>query len=102
MSKTNKPEYFECWCRSPEHTLQFWMDEDNPPVLYAHVLLCPDPLWKRILNAIKYVLGYKCRYGHFDEFLLHPRDCDKFIELLNKYKMATSKYPTDEDIDKLR
>lgn len=98
----DKHAYFECHCRSPEHLLQFWMDEEDPPMLYAHVFLGEDPWWKRIWNAVKYVFGYKCRYGHFDEFLLNPKDCDRFIYLLQHYKKAVTKYPTDEDLDKLR
>lgn len=98
----NKPEYFECLCHSPEHTMQFWMDEDNPPTLYAHVFLSPDPWWQRIWNSIRYIFGYKCRYGHFDEFLLNPEDCDKFIALLTRYKKASEKYPTAADIDRMR
>jgi len=98
----NKPDYFECMCHSPEHTMQFWMDDDDPPTLYAHVFLSLDPWWQRIWNSVKYILGYKCRYGHFDEFLLNPEDCDKFIELLTRYKKASEKYPTAADIDRMR
>jgi hypothetical protein len=89
-------------CHSPEHTMQFWMDDDDPPTLYAHVFLSLDPWWQRIWNSVKYILGYKCRYGHFDEFLLNPEDCDKFIELLTRYKKASEKYPTAADIDRMR
>ena len=95
-------EYYECHCYSPEHTLQFWLDEDEPAMLYAYVFLNQDPWWKRIWNAVRYICGYKCRFGHYDEFLLHPKDCDRFIELLKRYKKVSEKYPTDEDLDNLR
>lgn len=84
--------YFECHCQSPEHTLHFWMDEDNPPLLNAYVFLNADPWWKRIWQGIKHVFGYKCRYGHFDEFIFNPKDCDRFIEMLQQYKRAYEKY----------
>jgi len=46
--------------------------------------------WKRCWYAIKYVFGYKCKYGHFDNVLLKVEDADNMIDMLNqfKYKMA--------------
>lgn len=76
-------KYFECACYSPEHTLRFLVSDEN---LYAYVFLNPDPLHRRIWNAVKYVFGYQCAYGHFDEFILRPADADRLITLLNKYK----------------
>lgn len=78
-----KCEYFECSCKSPEHTLRFMLCDDE---LYAYVFLRPEPLYKRIWNAVKYVFGYQCAYGHFDEFILHYNDADRLVTLLNKYK----------------
>jgi hypothetical protein len=68
----------------------------------VHIFLSPDPWWQRIINAVKYVFGYKCRYGHFDEFLLRREDCDKFIALLSAYKATAQTYPTNADIDRMR
>lgn len=78
--------YLECHCHSPEHTLVFHFDENEPNELYAHVFLNPDPFFKRIWNSIKYIFGYKCRYGHFDEFILNPKDAKKLINLLERVK----------------
>ena len=60
----------------------------DDPEVFAHVFLRPDPLPKRIWNAIKYVFGYKCRYGHFDEFILQRADVTRLITLLQEYKLA--------------
>lgn len=79
-----KPYYFECHCHSPEHTLIFRLDEEEPKTLYGYVFLNSDSLFKRIWKAIKYVFGFKCRYGHFDEFILNPKDAQKMIDLLSK------------------
>lgn len=78
--------YFECSCRSPEHTLRFWIDEDDPPILAAYVFLGNNTWFRRVWSAIKYVFGYRCRYGHFDEFILQQSDADRLIALLTKYK----------------
>jgi len=99
MSRT---EFFECACYSPEHVLHFHFDPEEPAWLLIHAFLAPDPFWQRIVNAVKYIFGYKCRYGHFDEFLLRREDCDKFMDLLQAYKATQQAYPTDADIDRLR
>jgi hypothetical protein len=78
--------YFECHCHSPEHTLSFHFFEDEPKMLSAYIFLSPDSFFKRIWNAIKYIFGYKCKYGHFDEFILNPKDAEKLINLLQKIK----------------
>ena len=85
----DKPEYFECRCSTPEHTLRFWFDDDEEfPCVYASVFLDNDPWHKRVWRGIKYILGYKCRYGHFNEFLLRPEDADRLIAILEALKNA--------------
>lgn len=87
-------EYFECSCYSTEHTLKFIFDDDPDfPNLYVHVFLSEEPWYRRILKAIKYVFGYKCRYGHFDEFVMRHEDCDRFISIVQKYKDSLSIEP---------
>lgn len=82
-----KTEYLECHCHSPEHTLTFHVwDDEKPPMLFVHVFLRPEPFYKRIWNGLKYIFGYQCQYGHFDEFILNPKDVDRFIEMLNSVK----------------
>lgn len=84
-------EYFECSCHSPEHTLSLAFDDDEDlPAIYGHVFLGENPWYKRVWMAVKYVFGYKCKYGHFDEFVFNPEDCDRMIGLFKKLK-ATQK-----------
>jgi len=86
--------YLECSCSSDEHTLRFTLwrsefDDTQEVEIFAHVFLNDRPLLGRIKNAIKYIFGYKCRYGHWDEFITNDpeevkrlRDmCNKFLEL---------------------
>ena len=82
-----KPEYYECQCHTPEHTLRFWLDDDpSDPSVFVSVFLANDSWYRRIASGLKYILGYKCRYGHFDEFILRAEDCDRLIGILEKLK----------------
>jgi hypothetical protein len=80
----DKKVYLQCSCYSPEHLLTFsvWDEGD----IYAHVFLAPEVWYKRIWKGLKYIFGYKCCYGHFDEFILNPKDIDRFIIMLNSVK----------------
>jgi len=74
-------EYFECQCYSDEHRLVFRVEEDGE--ISASVFLDSwQPLYKKIWNAIKFVFGYKSKYGHFDSFIMRSEDKEKFKKLL--------------------
>ena len=81
--------FFECSCGGGEHTLKFVLckDEDDP-CIYADVFLDQyNPCWKRVWLAIKYIFGYKTRYGHFGCWEMKDYDakrlramCDEFLK----------------------
>jgi hypothetical protein len=71
--------YVECDCHSPEHTLRMSADED---CVYLHVFLGDEPWHRRLLNAVLYVFGRKCNYGHFDEFVISRDKLDRLIKTL--------------------
>jgi hypothetical protein len=75
-------EYLECACHSPEHTLRFILDED----LYVSVFLQELPWRERLVAAVKYLFGYKCRYGHFEEIIVDKRDCGRIISILEEFR----------------
>jgi len=77
-----------CECNSTEHQIGIAKDEEDG-VVYCHIHLSSRPWWSRLYYGIKYIFGYKCRYGHWDEFLFNPQDVDKLkeiVELLEKHK----------------
>lgn len=78
-----KSEYFECRCFADEHGIRFTYDDDpNDPEIYLHVFLNDWlPWYIRIYRSVKYIFGYKCKYGHWDCWLLNPRDAER----LNKF-----------------
>lgn len=82
-----KREYVECSCFSPEHTLSFWLDDDKDyRAIYVSVFLSHDVWYKRLINAFKYVFGYKCRYGHFEEFVLDSVGVDHLKKVIDQFK----------------
>ena len=68
----NETEYLECACTSNEHRLVFTLDPEDEefPIYVSTFLHSYYPWYKRIWVAIKYVFGYRSRYGHFDSMIL--------------------------------
>ena len=83
-----KTEYFDCDCGSSEHTLRFCYFvpfKDEPAEIHTEIFLNQyRSVWQRIRIAIKYVFGYKCRYGHWDVWTLKRNDCERLKGLLDK------------------
>jgi hypothetical protein len=87
-SQMNGPEYFECKCGSAEHMLRFWFDDDPEfPCVYASVFLDEQPWHRRLWLGLQYILGRKCRYGHFAEFILRPEDRDRLVKVIKRLKV---------------
>lgn len=77
-------EFYECDCSSDEHTLKFTLDPDDG-MLWTSVFLSQyRGFFGRCWEALKYVFGYRSKYGHFD--CVHVREDDKprLIALLQK------------------
>jgi hypothetical protein len=90
-------EFFECSCYSDEHTLRIMLDDDpDYPELYTSVFLNNYNtgflgFFKRVWIAIKYVFGYKSKYGHWDCFNLRRGDADRLIATVEKFKELCEK-----------
>lgn len=79
-------ELFICECNNTEHQLIFSYFLDNKDV-YVSVHLIPEyNIWKRIWMAIKYIFGYKCCYGHFDEFIFKKSDASRLQKVVDYLK----------------
>lgn len=78
-------KYFECACFSDEHLLKFHLDdEDN--TLTASIFLNQWRSWYgRIWIAIKYLFGYKSKYGDWDCWLLRKEDAERLKGMLIDY-----------------
>jgi hypothetical protein len=77
-------EFFECQCYSDEHTLKFTYDPQDDE-LYASVYLSQyRNFFQRIWTAVRYVFGYRSRYGHWDCFTLQREDAERLRGLLDQ------------------
>ena len=71
-------ELFVCRCHDVQHQFIIrTVDFDKYPEVYLSVFLYPYGFFKRLVYGIKYIFGYQCRYGAFDEFIFNPEDAHK-------------------------
>jgi len=84
----DKVGFFECECHSPEHVMHWFLLADLEwPEVYATFMLDPEHnIFKRAWKAVKYVFGYRSKFGHFDEFCLQLGDADRLIGVLEEFK----------------
>lgn len=73
-------EIFICQCNSIEHQISITKEEED---IYVLIHLSPKPFLERIIHATKYVFGYRCKYGDWDELILKEEDKQKIIKILS-------------------
>jgi hypothetical protein len=74
-----------CSCNSLEHQMMLWHDkEDNEIILYTEIhLITYHNFFKRLWYGIRYVFGYKSRFGAWDEFIFDDENYRKLKEFIN-------------------
>lgn len=79
-------ELYKCECSSNEHMFIINLDEDNPDnkIIYIHLHLTNVSFLKRLKNAFKYIFGYKCKYGCFEEIIINKNDKQRLLNTFNK------------------
>ena len=78
-------EIFVCDCHSMEHQYAFWYDdEDNQMYFQPHLYDGTWPWYKRFYRRIKYIFGYKSRFGAWDEMIIKLEDASKIKEFIIK------------------
>lgn len=82
MSEGNNFENFIiiCECHSVEHQVVFRYDDEDDEV-YMNIYLNKPSFLKRL----KYLFGYKCRFGHWDEVIIHKDKFRKAIEKITEH-----------------
>ena len=74
-----------CACGS-EHQIQLtYYDDPDDWHLMVSIHLVHRGFFRRLWKAIRYTLGYRCRYGEWDELLLNRRDAEEIVTLLQSY-----------------
>ena len=82
-----KRDFFLCACNSVEHQLIVTRLDDAPEV-YVMIHLAKLGFFKRLWHAIKYVFGYRCRFGDFEEFIFSPEDADRLQSIVDHLKSS--------------
>lgn len=60
-----------CSCSSTEHQVVFKaFDEEIIKEVYMDIHLVKHSFWQRLKYGLKYIFGYKSRYGAWDEIIL--------------------------------
>lgn len=82
-----KTEVLLCSCFSAEHQIliHHWSEEQE--VILSYHLNSSVGFWSRLRRGLRYIFGYKCRYGHWDEIVLDPHhipQLQRIIESLTK------------------
>lgn len=85
--------YVECDCYSEEHTLRFIIDDDKEyPALHTITFMQTGTFFARLWNAIRYICGRKCRYGHFNCFTTdEPMKLRRLADLCNRVAVMCEK-----------
>lgn len=82
--------FFECKCSNDEHTIKFIFDKDENELYTTIFLNNWYPWWKRCWIAVKYAFGYKCKYGHWDCWILQDEDVARLKALLEQIKIRSN------------
>lgn len=84
----NVEEFFVCECSDITHQMlytDFPNADGSYDVAYLEIHMAQsEPWYKRIWIAIKYVFGYRTKYGHWDTILFKDADLIRFRNALNK------------------
>lgn len=97
--------HFDCGCSSAEHTLRFTLDpcmhHQYGPELYAEIYLNDHRgFWKRLWYGLKYICGFKSRYGAWDIWTMKEDDAGRLRTLLDRYETLTKAYKEEFPDDK--
>jgi hypothetical protein len=91
-----KDEIIICDCSSAEHQMVLRFDEEDKMV-YVEIHLVNKRWYERLWMGIKYILGYKCCYGNFEEMVLTQKHAR---QVYNLYRFLRPKL-TKEELAKL-
>lgn len=94
MSNTNltleedKIVWVDCECLSPHHAIRIWHSNDHYWNEFIIEMRVNNylPLWKRVVNAFKYVFNISNKDGYYDSFHLKHENVNQLIDMLNDFK----------------
>lgn len=98
MTKTKNCElnnkfYVECSCSSPEHSIRFSPDYQEKEIYVEVFLTERKNIFQRLFHGVKYIFGYKSKYGHFTEIIMDldtikmlKSELENFVNSIEKNK----------------
>ncbi len=79
--------FFECGCHSSEDILKFDLcKEEDHKEIYLSVFLDNGPWWERLWLGLKYIFGYKCKYGHFNCWTMNEEDAQRLKKMVEDFE----------------
>jgi hypothetical protein len=76
-------EWFDCECKTMEHSIRFMYDEEDNE-LYMDVFLANGPFWRRLWRGILYIIGYRSSFGDSTNVIFQKQDKERLLSLINK------------------
>lgn len=90
-----RQDLFLCDCFSTEHHIIFSYstdEDDDWDMVFMHTHLNKERgFWNRLIHGIKYIFGYRSKYGDFDEFIFKPEDANKLQRVVTHLKRIEKK-----------
>lgn len=77
--------YLECACSSAEHAVRFTYVKDDFSTIYVETHLTHRGFFTRLWRGLRYIFGYRCIYGEWDETVLEREQVIKLKELCDKF-----------------
>jgi hypothetical protein len=101
MGSTNMKHYFECDCGLDEHRFCITSEEledDFPPQLYFHIQMSQFRNFsQRLVQGLKYILGYKSKYGHWNTINISEDDLNRMIVLFHQHRVKLEKFSLERE-----
>lgn len=90
MKKFNKAdffdvEYYDCECFDQEHLIGLIYEKEEKELWMKYHLADERTVWQRAKLAVKYVLGFRSRYGHWGCFSFDQDAAERFKKKLEKF-----------------
>ena len=79
-----------CDCNSLEHQMMIWWDEEDK-MIYSYIHLNTSKnFFQRLVQGIKYIFGYKCRFGAWDEFIFSEESEESLLKFIENARDSRS------------
>ena len=101
----DESEIFICNCSDISHNIVFqlwdfgkdnkslWRPASSNCELSIHVFLNDYPyFWKRVWLGIKYIFGYKSKFGYYDTVSFRYEDATRIKAILDKFTGRVDEY----------